>query len=42
MIKAGRRGGKTEGIGIDSVEDFIAGHRVLYAAPLIITNGAQC
>ncbi len=33
VVKAGRRGGKTEGLGIDAVEDFVNGHRVLYAAP---------
>jgi hypothetical protein len=33
MIKAGRRSGKTVGIGIYAVESFLAGHRVLYAAP---------
>jgi len=33
VIRAGRRGGKTVGIGIYAVERFLAGHRVLYAAP---------
>jgi hypothetical protein len=33
IIRAGRRGGKTEGIAIDNVETFLAGKRVLYAAP---------
>jgi len=33
VIRAGRRGGKTVGIGIAAVEWFLAGHRVLYAAP---------
>ena len=33
IIRAGRRGGKTEGCGIITVEKFLEGHRVLYAAP---------
>lgn len=33
IIKAGRRGGKTTGIGIYSVEEFLDGHRILYATP---------
>lgn len=33
VIRAGRRGGKTGGIAIHAVEQFLAGHRVLYAAP---------
>jgi len=33
VIRAGRRGGKTVGISIASVEWFLAGLRVLYAAP---------
>ena len=33
IIKAGRRGGKTVGVGILAVEQFLLGHRVLYAAP---------
>jgi len=33
VVKAGRRGGKTVGVGIYGVEEFIVGHRVLYAAP---------
>ena len=33
VIRAGRRGGKTVGISIAAVEWFLAGHRVLYAAP---------
>jgi hypothetical protein len=33
IVRAGRRGGKTEGIAIGNVEKFIAGKRVLYAAP---------
>ncbi len=33
VIRAGRRGGKTVGIGVYAVQRFLAGHRVLYAAP---------
>lgn len=33
VIRAGRRGGKTVGIAILAVQMFLAGHRVLYAAP---------
>jgi hypothetical protein len=33
IIRAGRRGGKTEGIAIGNVEKFLSGKRVLYAAP---------
>ena len=33
VIRAGRRGGKTVGISIKAVEAFLAGRRVLYAAP---------
>lgn len=33
IIRAGRRGGKTIGMAICAVEQFLAGHRVLYAAP---------
>jgi hypothetical protein len=33
VIRAGRRGGKTVGIGVYAVEKFLAGRRVLYAAP---------
>ena len=33
VIRAGRRGGKTVGIGIAGAEWFLAEHRVLYAAP---------
>lgn len=33
MIRAGRRGGKTVGIAIFAVKRFLAGARVLYAAP---------
>lgn len=32
-IRAGRRGGKTVGMAIYAVEQFLAGRRVLYAAP---------
>jgi len=33
VIRAGRRGGKTVGIGIYAVQRFLSGRRVLYAAP---------
>ncbi len=33
VIRAGRRGGKTTGIAIKAVRAFLAGRRVLYAAP---------
>ena len=33
VIRAGRRGGKTVGIAIRAVRRFLAGKRVLYAAP---------
>jgi hypothetical protein len=33
VIRAGRRSGKTVGIGIYAVEQFLAGHRILYGAP---------
>ncbi len=33
IIRAGRRGGKTVGIAIFAVEQFLAGRRVLYATP---------
>lgn len=33
VIRAGRRGGKTTGIAILSVDSFCDGHRVLYTAP---------
>lgn len=33
VIRAGRRGGKTVGMSIFAVEQMLAGHRVLYAAP---------
>jgi hypothetical protein len=33
VIRAGRRGGKTVGMAIFAVEAFLAGSRVLYAAP---------
>lgn len=33
IIRAGRRWGKTVAAAICSIEDFLAGHRILYAAP---------
>jgi hypothetical protein len=33
IIRAGRRGGKTEGVAIGNVQDFLGSKRVLYAAP---------
>lgn len=33
VVRAGRRGGKTVGVAIRAVERFLAGRRVLYAAP---------
>lgn len=33
VIRAGRRSGKTVGIAVDAVDDYLDGHRVLYAAP---------
>lgn len=33
IIRAGRRSGKTVGVAIDAVKRFLAGRRVLYAAP---------
>lgn len=33
IIRAGRRGGKTVGVSIYAVEKFLAGKRILYAAP---------
>lgn len=33
VVRAGRRGGKTVGVGIRAVKRFLAGRRVLYAAP---------
>ena len=33
MVRAGRRGGKTTGLAILAVEEFLQGHRVLYAVP---------
>lgn len=33
VIRAGRRGGKTVGIGVAGVEWFLSAHRVLYTAP---------
>lgn len=33
VVRAGRRGGKTVGVGTASVQRFLAGRRILYAAP---------
>src|SRR6516225_4587690 len=33
VVRAGRRGGKTVGVAILAVTEFLAGKRVLYAAP---------
>lgn len=33
VIRAGRRSGKTTGLSIYAVEEFLAGHRILYAVP---------
>lgn len=33
VVRAGRRGGKTVGMSIKAVEEFLRGRRVLYAAP---------
>lgn len=33
IIRAGRRGGKTVGVGIYAVQRFLAGRRILYGAP---------
>lgn len=33
VVRAGRRGGKTVGVGIRAVKRFLAGRRVLYGAP---------
>lgn len=33
VVRAGRRGGKTVGVGIRAVKRFLAGRRVLYAGP---------
>jgi hypothetical protein len=33
VVRAGRRGGKTVGVAVLAVESFLAGKRVLYAAP---------
>jgi hypothetical protein len=33
IIRAGRRGGKTTGMAIFAVEQFLRGHRILYAVP---------
>lgn len=35
VVRAGRRGGKTVGVAIDSVEDFLKGRRILYACPTL-------
>ena len=35
IIRAGRRGGKTVGVAIKAVKAFLAGHRILYAAPTV-------
>ena len=40
IIRAGRRGGKTAGMAIAAVEAFLAGKRVLYAAPTTEQTGA--
>ena len=32
-VRAGRRGGKTVGVGIYAVEKFLLGKRILYAVP---------
>jgi hypothetical protein len=40
VVRAGRRGGKTTGMGIKAVEKFLEGRRVLYAAPTIDQVGA--
>lgn len=33
MVRGGRRGGKTTGIALDAIQDFLKGIRVLYASP---------
>src|SRR5688500_13329070 len=33
VVRAGRRGGKTVGVGVRAVKKFLAGRRQLYAAP---------
>ena len=33
VVRAGRRSGKTVGVGILAVQEFLAGRRVLYTAP---------
>jgi phage terminase large subunit-like protein len=33
VVRAGRRSGKTTGVAILAVEQFLAGHRILYATP---------
>jgi hypothetical protein len=40
VVRAGRRGGKTTGMSIYAVEQFLAGRRVLYAAPTADQLGA--
>ena len=39
VVRAGRRGGKTVGIAIYAIEQFLAGRRVLYAAPTTEQTG---
>ena len=34
VVQAGRRSGKTTGLAIWSVQEFLKGHRVLYAVPV--------
>jgi hypothetical protein len=34
IVRAGRRGGKTVGVGIKACKEFLAGRRILYAAPM--------
>lgn len=34
VVRAGRRGGKTVGVGIKACKEFLAGRRILYAAPM--------
>jgi hypothetical protein len=33
VIRAGRRSGKTVGVAIFAIKQFLSGHRVLYATP---------
>ena len=35
IVRAGRRSGKTVGVATLAVESFLAGHRILYAAPIM-------